>query len=232
MATRQLFGGRDPRDLPAYTVADAARYLRVPAATLRAWFAGRSYPRKSGAGTFAPVIAPADPAGVRLSFLNLVEAHVLRALRTEHGIALSAVRTALGYAETKLGIERVLLSESLLTGAGEVFIEHYGELVSLSRSGQLALRRVLELYLRRVERDDRHIPLRLFPFLTPGDRETQSVAIDPAVSGGRPVLAGSGITTAAIVRRIDQGESPDHVARDYGLTVDRISDAILFERAA
>ncbi|HEX8319818.1 DUF433 domain-containing protein [Longimicrobium sp.] len=230
---RSIYGGRDPRDLPAYRISDAARYLHVPAATLRSWFAGRTYPRQQGGpGSFKRLINPADEEGCRLSFLNLVEAHVLRALRTEHGIALHAVRSALDYAENKLGIEHVLLSDSLLTGAGEVFLDHYGHLISLSRSGQIAIRRVLEMYLRRVERDDRHIPLRLFPFLSEAQIESQSVVIDPRISFGRPIINGSGITTSILVRRVDAGETVEHLAHDYGLSADKIADALVFEKAA
>ena len=32
-----IYGGVDPRAVPNYTVGAAARYLRMPAATLRAW---------------------------------------------------------------------------------------------------------------------------------------------------------------------------------------------------
>ena len=138
----------------------------------------------------------------------------------------------LDYAENRLGIEHVLLSDSLLTGAGEVFLDHYGSLISLSRSGQIAIRRVLELYLRRVERDDRHIPLRLFPFLSEAQTESQSVVIDPRVSFGRPTIAGSGITTSILVRRIDAGETIEHLAHDYGLPAEKIADALVFEKAA
>jgi hypothetical protein len=32
-------------DNPAYTIAEAARYLKLAPATLRSWFIGRSYPK-------------------------------------------------------------------------------------------------------------------------------------------------------------------------------------------
>lgn len=233
MSRSSLYGGRDPRELPAYSVGDAARYLHVPAATLRSWFAGRTYPRQHGGpGAFKPLLAPADSSG-RLSFLNLVEAHVLRALRTQHGVPIRAVRPALEHAGRELGIAHLLLSDDLLTSAGEIFLEHYGELINLSRSGQFAMRRVLEAHLRRVERDDRHIPIRLYPFLTARDeRETRSVVIDPGISFGRPVVAGSGVTTTILAQRLDAGESIEHLARDYGLDPALIEDAIVFEKAA
>jgi uncharacterized protein (DUF433 family) len=233
MPGSSIYGGRDPRELPAYTIADAARYLHVPAATLRSWFVGRTYPRQQGVGSFRRLISPADERSPRVSFFNVVEAHVLRALRTEHGVSIRVVRPALDYAEAELGIKHVLLSEELSTGAGELFLDHYGQLINLSRSGQLAMRRVLEAYLRRVERDDRHIPVRLYPFLGSSDEGgARSVVIDPRVSFGRPVVAGSGITTEILVRRIDAGEEVADLARDYGLSAEQIEDAVVFEKAA
>ena len=49
-------------DTPAYTITEAARYLRLAPATLRSWFIGRSYPKRDGPGYFEPLIHFADPA--------------------------------------------------------------------------------------------------------------------------------------------------------------------------
>ena len=35
-----LYGGRDPRELPAYGIPEAAHYLHIPVATLRTWVRG------------------------------------------------------------------------------------------------------------------------------------------------------------------------------------------------
>lgn len=40
------------RDAAAYTLAEAARYVRLPAATLRSWILGRQYPTAEGAAIF------------------------------------------------------------------------------------------------------------------------------------------------------------------------------------
>ncbi|HEU0300686.1 MAG TPA: DUF433 domain-containing protein [Longimicrobium sp.] len=228
-----LYGGRDPRTLPAYGLAEAARYLHIPPATLRSWLVGRTYPRQDGVGSFEPLIKPTGKGVLRLSFVNLVEAHVLRALRTQHGIPISHVRQALDYAERELGIQRLLLSAELLTSAGELFLEQYGQLINLSRSGQLAIKKVLEAHLRRVERDDRALPIRLYPFLSTGEEDgRRPVVIDPCVSFGRPMLAGAGVTTAAIAQRIDAGESVADLALDYGITPGQVEEAVVFENAA
>ena len=56
--------------------------------------------------------------------------------------------------------------------------------------------------------------------------------IDPRVSFGRPTAAGSGISTAALVDRVDAGEDIQTLADDYRLDVAQIEDAVLYEKAA
>jgi uncharacterized protein (DUF433 family) len=58
------------------------------------------------------------------------------------------------------------------------------------------------------------------------------IMIDPAVSFGRPILVSRGIRTSTIVGRIDAGEEPNDIARDYGLQLDEIDAALFYERAA
>ena len=168
-----------------------------------------------------------------LSFWNLIEAHVIRALRTEHGISMKALRKAIHFAEAELGVDRLLLRPELRSDAGRLFLDRYGELINLSASGQLAMRHVLEAHLKRVSWDKSKSPFRLHPFLIgAASGEAMPIAIDPSIAFGRPVLISRGISTAAIVARIDGGETPDELARDYNLTTDDIEQAVLYERAA
>jgi uncharacterized protein (DUF433 family) len=233
MSRFSLYQGRDPRELPAYSVAEASRYVDVPAATLRSWFSGRTYPRADGIGSFQPVLSPADRRTGQLSFRNVVEAHVLRALRTRHGIRLKTVREALRVAEEKLGIQDLLYrNKALVVGNQSLFLEYYGELLHLDNSEQIAIRRVLETFLSRVDWDDGDIPVRLYPFLRGAESVRRSIVLDPQVSFGRPVLVDSGISTSALVQRINAGEAIDAVARDYDITPTDVETAILFEKAA
>ncbi len=233
MSRFALYQGRDPRELPAYTVAEASRYVDVPAATLRSWFSGRTYPRVDGIGSFEPVLSPADVHTGRLSFRNVVEAHVLRALRTKHGIRLKTVRQALKTAEERLGIQDLLYrNKALVVGDHSLFLEYYGELLHLDLSEQIAMRRVMEAFLSRVDWDEGDIPIRLYPFLRGAENLRRSIVIDPQVSFGRPMLAESGISTSALVQRINAGERIDAVARDYDITPQEVETAIVFEKAA
>lgn len=89
----------DLRDQAAYGLAEAARYVKLPAPTLRSWVAGRAYPKARGVGHFRPLIHPPQKRPPVLSFWNLIEAHVLRSLRTDHGVSLNDMREALAYSE-------------------------------------------------------------------------------------------------------------------------------------
>lgn len=221
----------DRRDRPAYPLREAARYVRVAPATLRGWVAGRESTRRGQATKLAPLIRAADPAHRVLSFNNLIEAHVLNALRVDHGVSASAVRVALRYAEEQLKVERLLLSKELHAGAGELFLERYGELVNLTKSGQIAMRRLLESYLSRIDWDDR-LPIRLYPFVSGERHNARPIAIDPDVSFGRPVLVGTSVSTAVIRQRIDAGEPVPSIAADYDITVGEVEEAIVYELAS
>lgn len=221
------------RDAAAYTLAEAARYLRLPPATLRSWVLGRRYPTAGGSGQFPPLIRLASRRPPLLSFSNLIEAHVLRALRAEHAISIKAVRTALTYAERELGIERLLSRPELRTHAGRMFLDRYGQLIELTASGQLAMRRMFDAHLKRIEWASSRFPIRLYPFLSAAaPSDARPIVIDPRLAFGRPVVLPQAISTAAIAERIDAGESVEEVAADYDLGRSEIEQAILYERAA
>ena len=117
----------DRRNQAAYAPSEAARYLHLPPATLRSWVVGRQYTTRSGTSRFEALVRPASDRPVLLSFWNLIECHVLRALRTEHGVPLREVRQALTYAERKLRISNLLLRKDLLTDGGTLFLDRFGK---------------------------------------------------------------------------------------------------------
>ncbi|HLG59332.1 MAG TPA: DUF433 domain-containing protein [Vicinamibacterales bacterium] len=221
----------DVREQAAYGLEEAARYLKLSPATLRSWALGRRYPTAAGTGQFQPLLSLPSRKPPTLSFWNLIEGHVLRSLRTDHGVPVKELRKALRYAEQELRIERLLLRKDLCTDAGRLFLERYGELIDLSASGQLAMRKVFDEHLKRVEWDEWQFPVRLYPFVS-GESSVRSIAIDPQVAFGRPVVQRAGISTAIIATRIDAGEAVADLAADYGLSETEIEQAVLYERVA
>ncbi len=228
-----LYGGQDPREMAAYTFHDASHYLGVPLATLRSWIKGRFYPTKSGRRFFQPVFSLPDKKKPLLSFTNLVEVHILNAIRRKHNIDLQKVRKTVAYIQDHFNYKHPLADQRFETDGINLFIHHYGDLINVSQDGQLAMRAVLEEYLSRVEHDPSGKAARLYPFLRAnGHRNSKSVVIDPYISFGNPVITGTGIPTSIIASRFIAGDSVTDIAKDYGREAFEIEEAIRYERAA
>jgi len=211
----------------------AAHYLALPEATLASWVRGRHYPTSAGQRRSKPLLKLPDPKEPLLSFTNLVEAHVLKAIRRRHGVAMQKVRPALEHLENALGLEHPLAHEQLLTDGVSLFIERFGKLVNLSQAGQLAIRELLAAHLRRIEHDSHGFALRLFPFSRGEQLDVPRVVVlDPRISFGRPVIDGTSVRTEVIASRLKAGESIQSLASDYGVEAERIEEAIRYELAA
>jgi helix-turn-helix protein len=113
---------RDVREAPAYTASEAARYLRLPPSTVRAWTFGQAYGRGNKEGAFQPVIKPADREARRLSFLNLIELLVLAAIRRKHAISLPQVRRALRFLERRYPSPHPLADHRFQTNGANLFL--------------------------------------------------------------------------------------------------------------
>lgn len=225
-----IYGGQDPRELPAYSISEAAHYLLIPPATLRSWVLGREYPVKAGQRFFKPVLTLPNRSKPELSFINLVEAHVLDAIRRKHEIPLKKIRSALNYLRKNLGSKHPLADQRMETDGRDLFVQKFGQLINISQEGQLAIRQLLEAHLERIERDVSGAVLRLYPFTRKREvSEPKYIVMDPLVSFGRPVLAGSGIPTSVIADRYKAGESMDQLASDYGRARSEIEEAIRCE---
>lgn len=226
----QLYPNGDPRELPAHTVRAAAHLTGVPAATLRDWILGRP-------GRFRPVIVLPDsdkrafrPHQRSLSFINLVEAHVLAAIRRHHKLPLPKVRRAVNYLKQRYRSPHPLADHHLHTDGINLFIEEFGKLINISQQGQIAMREILAAYLQRIDRDDNGVALRFYPFIRAGSLDQpKMVVIDPRVSFGRPVLAGTGIPTAVIAGCYKAGDSIRELAHEYGRKPQEIEEAIRCE---
>ncbi len=229
---REAHEGRKIIETPAYSLGEAARYLDLPTATLRYWVLGGPYKTKQGVKRAAPVIRLADSAERLLSFLNLVEAHVLDALRRHHDVSLPKVRTALDYLGRK-GVcpnGHPLADPALQTDGLDLFVDRYGALINASKAGQTAMRTMLMAHLHRIDRNPTGAPVRLYPFTRKHDTdEPRVVMMDPRVQYGRPVLVGSGIPTSVIAERYKAGECIQDLAADYGREPKDIEEAIRCE---
>ncbi len=81
--------------MPAYRVPEAAHYLGLPETTVRYWSAARD--------SYESLITAAAEDTLVLSFFNLVELHLLAAIRRKHAVSMPNVRRAIGCPSDRIG---------------------------------------------------------------------------------------------------------------------------------
>jgi uncharacterized protein (DUF433 family) len=231
-----IYRGRDPRNIQTYGIRESAHLLKIPPNTLRSWIRGRDYPTKHGKKTFQPLIALLDEELALLSFINLMEAHVLDAMRYKDKIPLDNVRYAVKHLREKYKSEHPLVELEFQHDGVDLFIELASkDIVNVSKQGQLAMREVVTAYLKRIARDEQGSPIALYPYLTRHPQQVKGepklVLIDPRISFGKAILVGVGVPTAVIADRNDAGESVAELAKDYACEASEIAQAIEYERA-
>jgi len=203
-------------DTAAYGYAQAARYVGVPEKTLRRWAAEDGLILPAGANA--------------LSFNNLAEAHILKAMRKTHGLALRGIRKALDELRETRQSDHPLLAEEFETDGVGLCIRDAHGVVNLSRRSQREFREFVSLYLHRIERDGSGRVAYLYPFIVAEKAsEPKSVSINPTISFGRPVVAGTGISTSVIAGRFGARDSVENLAREYGVSSVVLEDAIRSE---
>jgi uncharacterized protein (DUF433 family) len=222
-----IYAGKDPREVPIYSIADASHYLRIPASTLRTWVHGRAYETRSGNRRSAGLIAGVSRGGL-LSFWQLVEGYVLASIRRGHGLRLDAVRRAIAFVRKERGLKRPLLEQEFETDGVSLFVERWGQLINASEEGQVAMRAVLAASLRRIDRDPEGLPVRLYPWMIRPrtTEEERRIVVDPRRAFGRPTLVDTGVRVSILADRWAAGDSIDTLADDYGLARGHVEVAV------
>jgi uncharacterized protein (DUF433 family) len=112
----------------------------------------------------------------------------------------------------------------------DLLTEELGRMINLTHDGQLEIRNFLTLHLQRIEIETGGYPIFPVCYESRLDRAPQYIVIDPKVGFGKPVIAGTGISTAAITARFNARESVDDLAQEYGRTKREIEEAIRWEQ--
>ncbi|RZK30620.1 MAG: DUF433 domain-containing protein [Hymenobacter sp.] len=221
---QSLYAGQAVYRLPLYTVRQAAHLTGLPLATAARWTATDT----------GLLIRTQGETG--LSFLNLIELHVLAAIRRLHQLPLGKVRHAVQYVRQEFGTDYPLAERQFETDGVDLFIRELDMLINASRRGQVAIRELVTAYLQRIERDATGFPLRLYPLyradINIADEVQQApaiIAVDPTISFGRPVLIGSGIPVEVVISRYRAGDSIRDLVADYHLPEAAVEEALRYE---
>lgn len=214
--------------LPAYSLAEAARYVGVSENTMRTWFRGRpAYSTKSGGFRRESVksILPTD-AGPRepLSFIDLIEAHVLFSLRRSYGFPLRRVRIAAEYLATLNGNLMFLAHKDFFHDNANLYLGLDEKLLSLTEQGQMADKTILAGGLHQIIYGTDGYADEFFPKF--GNTEQRDFAVNPSINYGHLSIARLGIGADALAARYSAGEKMADIAEDYGVTPEEVVEAI------
>jgi len=213
-------------EVPIYGTVEAAHYVRVPYQTLRYWIRGSE--------SVPPLIDLASKEPPRLSFSNLLECHIMSAMRALYEIRIPKVRSALATLKRLFPDSlHPLVDVDLQTNRIDLFVEQLpDEIINLSKGGQLGIKQFLKMHLERIERDPAGL-FTFFPFVEERSaREPKVIMMNPGVAFGKPVITGTGISTAVIAARFHARESISDLSREYDRTESEMEEAVRWESRA
>ncbi len=135
------------------------------------------------------------------------------------------------YLKERFPSRHLLADQGFETDGLDLFIEKFGQLITISRQGQLAMRDLLKVHLQRIERDVSGIPIKLYLFPRGNSHmdAPKRIVVDPAISFGRPMIARTCVPTEVVFQRFAAGESVEELADDYGCRAEEIEEAIWCE---
>lgn len=224
MNTPQEFLG-----LGFYSVADAARLLRIPALNIRRWLAGYSYSKAGQSHHMAALWTPDLPRAdghIELSFRDLIELRFVKAF-VGAGVGLLAIRNCLDYAREVVGSDRPFSTSRFRTDGRTIFLESAGDdqarLLDLKRH-QFAFKNMVERTFKDLDLEHDEVA-RWRPF-----HGKMSIVVDPERSFGQPIAAKTGVPTIALADSVEAEGSIERTASIFDIPVSVVRDAVRFEQ--
>jgi uncharacterized protein (DUF433 family) len=176
-----------------------------------------------------PVITALDGrGGLSVPFVGLIEATVVQAFR-QTGLPLQRIRRALEVLSSQGELQHALASRGLYSDGAQVLYDYARReedsqlrLLTVVASGQRVFHEVINEYLNRIGFDNDAWATDLIVPVTPDP----ILRIRPAVAGGDPLFIMGGAPWSAVLSRRKAGESVESIARDYGIEVHAVEEAL------
>lgn len=219
--------GQDLRDLPLYTIPEAAAFLAIPPRTLHYWFAGSHR-----------VYAPAGeyPGYSLLSFRDAAEAYRLYILREMYEIPPLRIRIFLAALRKETNRRHPLLTSDIKVIEKTLFYDkpprgkRGREVIDLSGNRQLAIGQLVDQFGKRIiqDKDKRRTPLTIYPWrMLRTEPESVFVSLDPDVMSGSLVVSGTRIPVGIIMGMKLSGKTTQQIAAIYSLTKEEVQKALI-----
>jgi uncharacterized protein (DUF433 family) len=219
---------QDARNLPTYTIPEAASMLAINQWTLSDWYA-EPRPVLVASGTYL------DKGHIKLlSFRDLEEAYKVHLLRNVHGKSMQYLQSAL------VDARKITRSDHPLLDYEIIVFKHLGldmppqgkqprKMIPLGSSTQMSLYipDVVETWGKRIVPDSKGKGQQIFPWKEAStDEVSRPVSINANVLSGRLVVTGTRIPVQVLMGYYESGRSIEKIAELYKLDVDTVRKAI------
>lgn len=216
-------------EIPLYTVAEAARFLGVPASTVGTWAKGyvRRPPGRHEVKA-GPILTALStrPGEATIPFIGLGEGMVIAAFRSA-GVSMQHLRKAVAILGKEIGIEHALASERLYTDGARVLFDYAAheddnELANLTVvvSQQRVFAPVVKEYLRRITYGPDGWATKI---VSPATQKRVVIA-DPSRGFGQPMFLHGAVRVEDVLDRWRAGERLGDVAADFGVPAEDVED--------
>jgi uncharacterized protein (DUF433 family) len=171
-----------------------------------------------------------------VNFYTLIEFYTFYKLREEgfsaqyiqkiHQLISKELDTPYPFA--KAGIEHDRPVEGVSLKKRKIWYKEVEHIVCANGRRQLAFKRIIEPFLKKIEFDhEGQLPQRFFPL-----EDSRNVVVDPKHQFGQPTVTGTNIKTQTLYNLFLGGESYNDISTMYGIAPKKVKDAIGYHQRA
>ncbi|HXP50824.1 MAG TPA: DUF433 domain-containing protein [Bacteroidia bacterium] len=203
-----------------YLITDVCEILRLPYQKVRYWlneFWDNGFGINHGGYSFG------EKGNKAVNFHTLIEFYTFYKLR-EQGVSSQKIRKAHNMIAKDLKVQYPFAS-AVYTDGIDMWYNYLEECIKLDGKKQIALKKVLAPYLKKIEFGEDHIAIKYFPI-----GKNRNVVVDPHHQFGAPTIVGTNIKTETIIQLKKGGESKESICLLYNLNLHQVNDAILYYR--
>lgn len=208
----------DPRTTPLFTISEAARYLGLPASTLRTWV-------RPDVGSALVYSYAQEGYHATIPFVGFAEAFVLTAAKRA-GVKPGRIRAGVEAVRKELGLDYALASRRLHTDGAELLVKYAMEVededLTVARNRQLQITETVRNQLALITYGGdglaQTIQLPIF--------KHTKVIVDPQEAFGQPFVERTGTRVRDVLALFWADEDIEDIAYDFDLQRSEVEDII------
>jgi uncharacterized protein (DUF433 family) len=210
-----------------YLVKDVAKILHLDYAKTHRWIAGYW----SGGLEENTRYTFGEHGNRAINFLSLIEFYTFFKLR-ERGVSSTQIRQLHHHLANLLGTRYPFATSPDFYIEGDrkkrkiVYFEYLNNLIRFDKKYQFSLR-LIEGFLKKIEFDANNLAVKFFPLAG-----SKNIVVDPKHQFGQPIVSGTNIKTQTLYGLYNGGESLEDISTLYNISLDKVQDAVAFQKAA